>query len=73
MSKGLSTPGVRSTPTINGGTKLDAAGKTAYRSRVMRLCYLAADRVELQYDSKELARAMSDPTVADEQDLKHCV
>ena len=45
----------------------------SYRSSVMRLAYLAADRIELQFPSKELARAMAGPTTADVEALKRCI
>ena len=37
---------------------VEQAERTVYRSRVMRLCYLAADRVDIQFPAKELARSM---------------
>ena len=36
----------------------------------MRLASLAADRIEVQFPSKELARAMVEPTTADAGQLK---
>ena len=39
----------------------------------MRLCYLAADRMELQFAAKELARQMASPTLTDQEALKSCV
>ena len=46
---------------------------TSYRSNVMRLAYLSPDRIELQFASKELARAMAGPTTADVEALKRCI
>ena len=42
---------------------LNSADHTLYRSATMRLCYLALDRLDLQFPSKELARWMEAPTV----------
>ena len=40
---------------------------TSYRSNVMRLAYLSADRIELQFASEELARSMSESTADAEE------
>ena len=52
--------------------KLSPKDSTSYRSNVMRLAYLSADRIELQFASKELARSMAEPTTADVEALKRC-
>ena len=39
----------------------------------MRLAYLSADRIELQFASRELARAMAEPATADVEALRRCV
>ena len=39
----------------------------------MRLAYLSADRIELQFASKELTRSMAEPTTADAEALKRCI
>ena len=39
----------------------------------MRLAYLSADRIELQFASKKLARSMVEPTTADVEALKRCI
>ena len=39
----------------------------------MRLAYLSADRIELQFASEELARSMTEPTTADVEALKRCI
>ena len=39
----------------------------------MRRAYLSADRIELQFASKELARAMAESTTADVEALKICI
>ena len=46
---------------------------TRFRSNVMRLAYLSADRIELQFASKVLARAMAEPTTAGLEALKRCM
>ena len=54
-------------------TLLDENAKFKYRSSTMRLAYLAQDRVDVQFCSKELARAMQAPTVWDRQQLQRAV
>ena len=39
----------------------------------MRLAYLSADRNELKFASKELARSMAEPTTADVEALERCI
>ena len=39
----------------------------------MRLAYLSADRIELQFASEELARSMAESTTADVEALKRCI
>ena len=39
----------------------------------MRLAYLLADRIELQFASKKLAREMAEQTTADVEALKRCI
>ena len=71
-SKGVNTPGERmrdSSCTI----KLSPQDSTSYRSNVMRLAFLSADRIELQFASKELARSMAEPTTADVEALERCI
>ena len=69
-SKGVSTPGERSKPSVDFGTPLGRDEHILYRSATMRLCYLALDRPDLQFPSKELARWMQKPTVGDFEGLK---
>ena len=52
---------------------VEQADRTVYRSRVMRLCYLAADRVDIQLAAKELARSMQNPIPNDFDAVKRCV
>ena len=49
----------------DGSPFLDRAGMRDYRSAVARCNYLAADRLEIAFTTKELCRAMSNPTEAD--------
>ena len=39
----------------------------------MRLAYSSAERIELQFASKESARAMAEPTTADVEAQKRCI
>ena len=69
-SRGLSSPGLREKAEADTVTKLSATDRTAFRSNVMRICYLAQDRIDIQYQSKELARNMQAPSLADYDALK---
>ena len=71
-SKGVNTLGER-TRDSSRTIKLSPRDSTSYRSNVMRLAYLSADRIELQFASKEFARSMSEPTTADVEALKRCI
>ena len=62
-SKGVNTPGQR-TRDSSCTIKLSPQDSTSYRSNVMRLAYLSADRIELQLAIEELARSMAEPTRA---------
>ena len=71
-SKGVSTPGER--PRDGSRTvKFSPQDSTSYCSNVMRLAHLSADRNELQFTSKQLARSMAEPTTADVEALKRCI
>ena len=50
--------------------KLNESDHKLYRSATMRLAYIAQDRPDLQFTSKELARYMQEPTSFDLQQLK---
>ena len=52
---------------------LSPQDSTSCRSNVMRLAYLSADRIELQFASQNLARSMAEPTTADVEALKRCI
>ena len=71
-SKGVNTFGER-TRDSSCTNKLSPQDPTSYRSNVMRLAYLSADRIELQFASQELARSMAEPTTADVEALKSCI
>ena len=71
-SKSLSTPGIKQ-PKSADTTLLDDKDREIYRSNVMRLAYLAQDRIELPFSSKELARNMQAPTRFDMEQLKRAV
>lgn len=72
----LSLEGKSAKPQVNPGQKVPAGSEwtldaplgseetAAYRSVCMRCAYLAQDRPELQYPTKEAARVMHAPTVA---------
>ena len=49
----------------DGSPYLDRSRMRDYRSAVARCNYLAADRLEIAFTTKELCRAMSNPTEAD--------
>ena len=69
-SKGVSTPGERSKPSVDFGTPLGRDEHILNRSATMRLCCLVLDRPDLQFPSKELARWMQKPAVGDLEGLK---
>ena len=71
-SKGVTIPRERQKDSAST-VPLSPQDATSYRSNVMRLAYLAADRVELQFPSKESARAMAGPATADVEALKKCI
>ena len=71
-SKGVNTPGERQKDSVST-VPLSPQDATSFRSNVMRLAYLAGDRIELQFLSKELARAMAGPATADVEALKRCI
>jgi len=72
-SNPVTTPGVKRKQGTPEAPVLTPAMHSIYRSACMRLAYLAMDRAELQYTSKELARRMSAPTEEDMQNLKRAV
>ena len=70
-SKGVATPGVKSTFTeLEADTELSAKTHTAFRGSAARGNYLAADRIDAQFACKEVCRWMSRPTEHAWQALK---
>ena len=68
----MSTPGEKM-PVSADTTVLREAERQLYRSNTMRLAYLALDRSELQFASKELAKSMQQPTKWDLLQLQRAV
>ena len=60
-SKPVVTPGVKQDG-LDDGETLEGEDATQYRSMVMRGSYLAEDRPDIRFASKEAARFMSSPT-----------
>ena len=56
-----------------GGGVLGSGEASWYRAMIARANYLAQDRMDLQYASKELSRRMSRPRVIDVERLKRFV
>ena len=50
---------------VEGDTELDSEEAYRYRSVAARLNFLAADRVDIQFASKEICRSMSAPRASD--------
>ena len=71
-SEGVNTPGERPRDSLRT-VKLSPQDATSCRSNVMRLAYLSADRIELQFASKELARAIVGTDNVDVEALKRCI
>ena len=70
--KKISTPGEKM-PVSADTTVLKDAERQLYRSNTMRMAYLALDRPELQFSSKELARSMQQPNRWDMLQLQRAV
>ena len=64
----MATPGTGDS--LEDPTPLDAAESTRYRALVARANYLAQDRPEILYATKELSRSMAAPRVQDWGRLK---
>ena len=69
-SRSVSTPSEKAKPGVYFSSLLNSPDHTLYRPATMRLCYLALDRPDLQFPSKELARWMQAPTVGNLEALK---
>lgn len=75
-NKGRATPADKSrfseSPPLSGN-ELSPELTSLYKSCCMRVAFLSLDRPDIQFCSKELARAMSKPTVPALEHLKHLV
>ena len=71
-SKGLGQPGAKREAGADE-TPLPSGEASLYKSATMRLAYLAQDRPDVQFASKELARYMQAPSRFDLQQLKRAV
>ena len=70
-NKDVTTPGVKATDvTEQMGEPLTGKAVTSFRSLVMRAAYVAQDRADIQFATKELAIVMSAPTQGDLTALK---
>ena len=71
-AKGVETPGVKSDDT-GDDRELPPAEAAAYRRGTARMNYIAQDRADLSYASKELSRTMSKPVYGDVARLKRVI
>jgi hypothetical protein len=69
-SKGVTTPGLKAAVSPLDGPELDAEQAAQYKSLAMRAVYLSLDRPDIQFSTKETARAMTRPTVSAWEALK---
>ena len=69
-SKGVVTPGSKLKEEEGDEKALDPDTSTKYRAMVARANYLAQDRPDIQFATKELCRAMSKPTEGNWRALK---
>ena len=71
-ARGVSTPGedTKSWLEIEEAQPLEGVRATEYRALAARANYLALDRPDIQYATKEICRAMATPTVGDRRKLK---
>ena len=72
-AKGVGTPGVKEETKEGEEERLDSGATTRFRAVAARANYLAADRPDLQFASKEVCRAMQAPTTRDWRRLKRLV
>ena len=61
-SKSVVSPGTKSKVSILDGPALDAKSAALFKSICMRIAFLALDRPDIAFSSKECTRAMSCPT-----------
>ena len=72
-AKAVATPGARKTyEELTNVEDLPDEEATIYRSVCMRIGYLAQDRPDIMYASKEMARMMKKPTTASWEAAKRC-
>ena len=71
-AKAVSTPGVKDSKYLDE-SPLEGPAATHYRSQCMRIGFLAQDCPHLQFQAKELARHMSQPTKGGLHRLKRVV
>ena len=69
-AQGVVTPGIKQDISEDTEPKLDPEQATRYRALVARANYLAQDRPDIQYATKELCREMSQLTVSAWNGLK---
>jgi len=67
-SKGITIPSTK--VDMGAGEKLDAEQHSHFRSIAMRASFLAEDRADLKFPTKELARCMSAPTTVAWEQLR---
>jgi len=72
-SKSVVSPGAKDCRQVLEGPECDEPTSRLFKSVCMRLAYLASDRPDICFTSKEAARAMAKPTVAAWNSLKRQV
>jgi len=72
-AKSVVSPGVKGRQSPLEGASLDLAWQPKFKSACMRLSYLSADRPDVGFESKEIARSMSSPTTSGMECLKRVV
>ena len=71
--KGSSTPGTTALKNPGGASLLQTEDVTHYRSVVGKLMWLIPLRPDLNFATKELSRALQEPTEEDYSEMKHWV
>ena len=69
----VATPGEKGKTPILEGPLLGSSDSALFKSAAMRCSFLAQDRPEIQFASKEVARCMASPTVSGMAALKRLV
>jgi hypothetical protein len=70
-SRAAAAPGLKAKRAVLEGAELEAETQPLYRSVCMREAFLAQDRPDIMFVSKEAARAMARPTRAAHESVKH--